>query len=119
MRAPIIIMSFNRPQFLGPDLGSLKGQRPDTLEGREIHLFQDGAVNRYSRLCDAREPQARTDEAPTLQRREMAVRVSRMHQRRQAATRSRSLPLQGLRRSEPLGGARRHRRQRRQDSIAR
>src|SRR5262249_28156331 len=37
-----------------------------------------------------------------------------VHQRGQAATRSRSLPLQRLRRNEPLGWPRHHRRQRRQ-----
>jgi len=55
MRAPIIVMSFNRPQFLASVLESLRGQLPGTLDGREIHLFQDGAVNRYSRLRRARD----------------------------------------------------------------
>ena len=48
MRPPIIVMSFNRPQFLGPTLESLKAQTSGALDGRSIHLFQDGAVNRYS-----------------------------------------------------------------------
>jgi hypothetical protein len=43
-------MSFNRPQFLGPVLKSLKAQRGVEISAREVHLFQDGAVNRYSRL---------------------------------------------------------------------
>lgn len=50
MLAPIAIMSFNRAQFLGPVLLSIKAQQHDGIEGREIHLFQDGAVNRYSHL---------------------------------------------------------------------
>src|SRR5579875_1959877 len=55
MRAPVAVMSFNRPEFLRPVLLSLKAQRADGLEGREIHLFQDGARNRYSRMSYARE----------------------------------------------------------------
>lgn len=43
-------MSFNRAQFLAPVLSSLKAQSPHGVAGREVHLFQDGAVNRYSRL---------------------------------------------------------------------
>jgi hypothetical protein len=54
-RAPIIVISFNRPQFLEPVLASLKAQRGEVMEGREVHLFQDGAVNRYSRIRHARE----------------------------------------------------------------
>jgi hypothetical protein len=50
MRSPIVIMSFNRPQFLAPVLESLQAQRGGTLDEREIHLFQDGAVNRYSHI---------------------------------------------------------------------
>jgi hypothetical protein len=50
MKAPIAIMSFNRPDFLAPVMQSLKEQRGDALAGREIHLFQDGACNRYSRM---------------------------------------------------------------------
>ena len=55
MPTPIIVMSFNRPQFLEKVLASLKAQIPGSLDGREIHLFQDGAVNRYSRLRYARD----------------------------------------------------------------
>jgi hypothetical protein len=44
----------------------------------------------------------------------MADRMRGAHQRGQAATRSRSLPLQRLRRNEPLGWPWHHRRQRRQ-----
>ena len=50
MRPPIAVISFNRPQFLGQVLTSLKAQRDERLAEREIHLFQDGAVNRYSRI---------------------------------------------------------------------
>jgi hypothetical protein len=55
MRSPIVMMSFNRPQFLEPVLASLMAQREALLEGREIHLFQDGAVNRYSRIRYAKD----------------------------------------------------------------
>ncbi|MGD0721556.1 MAG: hypothetical protein ABR970_11000 [Roseiarcus sp.] len=48
MRAPIVIMSYNRPHYLKPVLESLRNQRPGGLDGREIHLFQDGAVNLFS-----------------------------------------------------------------------
>jgi hypothetical protein len=48
-------MSFNRPEFLEPVLESLQAQQGDTLAGREIHLFQDGARNRYSGIAYARE----------------------------------------------------------------
>ena len=50
MRAPIAIMSFNRPGYLAKTLASLKAQTPESLHGREIHLFQDGAVNLYSKI---------------------------------------------------------------------
>jgi hypothetical protein len=49
-------MSFNRPQFLGPVLESLRAQRNGILDEREVHLFQDGAVNRYSRIRYAQDP---------------------------------------------------------------
>jgi len=55
MPSPIIVMSFNRPQFLAPVLASVKAQQPRGLDGREVHLFQDGAVNRYSRLRYAKD----------------------------------------------------------------
>jgi hypothetical protein len=50
LKAPIAVMSFNRPEFLAPVLQSLKAQRGNALEGREVHLFQDGARNRYSKI---------------------------------------------------------------------
>jgi hypothetical protein len=50
MQPPIVVLSFNRPQFLEPVLASLKAQHAPGIDGREIHLFQDGAINRYSRI---------------------------------------------------------------------
>jgi hypothetical protein len=50
MLPPIVVLSFNRPQFLEPMLVSLKAQHGAGIDGREIHLFQDGAINRYSRI---------------------------------------------------------------------
>ena len=47
MGAPIILLAFNRPGYFKPVLESLAGQH-DGLKGREVHLFQDGAINRYS-----------------------------------------------------------------------
>ena len=44
---PIVIMSFNRPQYLAETLESIRAQTP-LLDNRRIHLFQDGAVNAYS-----------------------------------------------------------------------
>src|SRR5262245_32489535 len=58
--------------------------------------------------------QTRAEEALVPQWAKMADRMRGAHQRGQAATRSRSLPLQRLRRNEPLGWSRHHRRQRRQ-----
>jgi hypothetical protein len=55
MKAPIAVMSFNRPDYLAEVLQSLRAQQGDVLEGREIHLFQDGARNRYSRIRYARD----------------------------------------------------------------
>ncbi|HET6619947.1 MAG TPA: glycosyltransferase family A protein [Dongiaceae bacterium] len=46
-KPPIIVLSFNRPHYLGPTLESLRRQRPD-IDPDRIHLFQDGAVNLYS-----------------------------------------------------------------------
>jgi hypothetical protein len=54
MRAPIAIMSFNRPDYLAQTLASLKAQTPGALDGREVHLFQDGAVNLYSGIAYAK-----------------------------------------------------------------
>src|SRR6202041_3419575 len=58
--------------------------------------------------------QTRAEEALVPQRTEMADRMRGTHQRGQAATRARSLPLQRRCRNEALGRARRHRRQHRQ-----
>ena len=54
MKAPIAVMSFNRPAFLAETLDSLKAQQGG-VEDREFHLFQDGAVNRWSRMRYASE----------------------------------------------------------------
>ncbi len=42
-------MSFNRPQYLARVLASIKTQTPE-IDQRRIHLFQDGAVNAYSKV---------------------------------------------------------------------
>lgn len=44
---PIAVISFNRPHYLGQLLASLAAQQP-AVKPRRVHLFQDGAVNRYS-----------------------------------------------------------------------
>src|SRR5271165_512772 len=48
-------MSFNRPEFLEPVLASIVKQRFVNLDEHEMHLFQDGAVNRYSCVRYARD----------------------------------------------------------------
>jgi len=50
MLTPIAIMSFNRPQFLADTLQSLVAQQDAGFETREVHLFQDGAINRWSSM---------------------------------------------------------------------
>jgi hypothetical protein len=50
MRAPIAIMSFNRPDYLRRTLESLRAQAANAIADHELHLFQDGAVNRWSRI---------------------------------------------------------------------
>lgn len=45
---PVVVMSFNRPNYLRQTLDGLARQ-PSVADGRrEVHLFQDGAVNFYS-----------------------------------------------------------------------
>lgn len=44
---PIVVLSFNRPHYLRPTLESLRQQEPG-IDPDRVHLFQDGAVNRYS-----------------------------------------------------------------------
>lgn len=44
---PIAVISFNRPDYLGQLLASLAAQQP-AVDPRRVHLFQDGAINRYS-----------------------------------------------------------------------
>lgn len=51
---PVIVLSFNRPQYLAAVLDSLSRQVPQ-VDPRRIHLFQDGAVNAYSGIRYAEE----------------------------------------------------------------
>jgi len=46
MTIGVAILSFNRPQYLSQLLASLEAQTD--LDGFDFHLFQDGAVNRFS-----------------------------------------------------------------------
>ena len=45
---PIVLMSFNRPDYLGEVIQSLLVQENCQIEEREFHLFQDNAVNKIS-----------------------------------------------------------------------
>lgn len=47
---PIVVMSFNRPDMLAQTLDSLLLQNNVDWQHERIHLFQDGAINKYSRL---------------------------------------------------------------------
>jgi hypothetical protein len=48
-RVPVLLLSFNRPDYLRPVLDSLAAQRLDASDAVfSLHFFQDGAVNRYS-----------------------------------------------------------------------
>jgi hypothetical protein len=47
-RAPILVMSFDRPGYLAQVLNSLKAQVGGHLDGRPIVLFQDGAVSAFN-----------------------------------------------------------------------
>ena len=47
-KAPIAVLSFNRPDYLDQTLRSLAAQGEESLADREIHLFQDGMFNRFS-----------------------------------------------------------------------
>lgn len=51
---PIVIVSFNRPDYLDATLRSLAAQRGVDLSRSRIFLFQDGATNPYSGIsyCD-------------------------------------------------------------------
>jgi hypothetical protein len=51
--APIFVMSFNRPDYLRAVLASLRAQTGSDIDGRDIYLFQDGAVNAVSGLRHA------------------------------------------------------------------
>lgn len=50
LETPIVVMSFNRPNLLGAVLDSLRAQAEVSLSDRRVFLFQDGAVNRYSKV---------------------------------------------------------------------
>jgi hypothetical protein len=47
-RAPIFLISFNRPDYLRKVLESLRAQVDCEIDRRTIIMFQDGAVNPYS-----------------------------------------------------------------------
>jgi hypothetical protein len=55
MLTPIAIMSFNRPHFLAETLQTLLAQQGGDFDTREVHLFQDGSINRWSRMRYASE----------------------------------------------------------------
>lgn len=48
MKNPVAILAFNRPEYLKETLQSLSRQAAGSLDGREIHLFQDGIVSAVS-----------------------------------------------------------------------
>ena len=48
MKTPIGVLAFNRPDYLQQTLQSLLSQNDGVLDGREVHLFQDGVLNRIS-----------------------------------------------------------------------
>ena len=45
---PVVVMAFNRPQYLRETLLSIAAQPCVAAGRREVHLFQDGAVNFHS-----------------------------------------------------------------------
>ncbi len=45
---PVILISFDRPEFFEQVVRSLSDQVDANLHGRSIALFQDGAINRFS-----------------------------------------------------------------------
>jgi hypothetical protein len=47
-KTPIGILAFNRSDYLELTLKSLAGQAGGALDGREVHLFQDGVLNPIS-----------------------------------------------------------------------
>ncbi|MDQ2650833.1 MAG: glycosyltransferase [Actinomycetota bacterium] len=51
---PIAVLSFNRPHYFEQVLTSLRHQS-EPVDGRRVHLFQDGAVNCYSGQVKASE----------------------------------------------------------------
>jgi hypothetical protein len=46
VKAPVVVMSFNRPHYLAPVLDSLAAQT--ALNGRAVYLLQDNAISPYS-----------------------------------------------------------------------
>ncbi|WBV42548.1 hypothetical protein [Pseudoroseomonas cervicalis] len=48
VKVPVAIMSFNRPGYLNQVIQSIKRQERVDLGEYDFHLFQDGAVNKYS-----------------------------------------------------------------------
>jgi Glycosyl transferase family 2 len=56
-KAPIFVMSFNRPDYLLKVLESVRMQVDCDIEQRRIILFQDGAINPYSDERHASEDQ--------------------------------------------------------------
>ncbi len=57
--SPIVVMAFNRPALLKTVLESLKAQVGAEIEQRSINLFQDGAINKYSRIRYAQDDDVR------------------------------------------------------------
>jgi hypothetical protein len=57
--SPIVVMAFNRPALLKTVLESLKAQVGAEIERRSFNLFQDGAVNKYSRIRYAQDDDVR------------------------------------------------------------
>lgn len=45
---PIMIMSFDRPQYLEPVLVSLRAQTNFVIDEKRVFFFQDGAINKHS-----------------------------------------------------------------------
>jgi hypothetical protein len=60
---PIVILAFNRPEYLTAVLSSLVQQASVDLSKRDVFLFQDGAVNPFSSLthCDPAAPAANVE----------------------------------------------------------
>lgn len=46
--APVVVIAFNRPQYIERVLASLKNQVGESISDEQIHFFQDGAINPIS-----------------------------------------------------------------------